>query len=81
MCLGIPARVIEPVGPDSWLAEIGGGRREIDLRLLADEPIEPGDWVFVHLGFAMGRLTEDEARESLETLTLLAEPGPDGDDT
>jgi hydrogenase expression/formation protein HypC len=78
MCLGIPARVIEPVGQDSWLAEIGGGRREISLALLADEPIEPGDWVFVHLGFAMGRLTEGEARETLEMLATLAAPGPDG---
>jgi hydrogenase expression/formation protein HypC len=71
MCLGLPARIVELSGDDGCIAELGGERREISLALLADEPIEPGDWVYVHLGYALERLTADEAREALETLAIL----------
>jgi hydrogenase expression/formation protein HypC len=71
MCLGMPARIVELSGAEGCIAELGDERREISLALLADEPIAPGDWVYVHLGYAMERLTADEAREALETLALL----------
>jgi hydrogenase expression/formation protein HypC len=75
MCLGLPARIVELSGDDRCIAELGGERREISLALLADEPVEPGDWVYVHLGYAMERLTADEAREALETLAILEPQG------
>lgn len=74
MCLGLPARIVELSGDDRCIAELDGERREISLALLADEPIVSGDWVYVHLGYALERLTAEEAREALETLAILQPP-------
>ena len=71
MCLGIPAQVVE-VRPDGLAtADIGGVRREISVALI-DGPVEPGDWLLLHVGFALGRIDEAEAEA---TLALLAEAG------
>ncbi len=67
MCLGIPVRLLEKRG-DKGIGEIGGVRREIDLRLLED--VEVGDYVILHAGFAIQKLDEKEAEE---TLSLLKE--------
>lgn len=75
MCLGLPARIVG-LSSDEWcVVELDGERREISLALLADEPIGPGDWVYVHLGYALERLSADEARATIEALAVL-EPGP-----
>ncbi|MQY26331.1 HypC/HybG/HupF family hydrogenase formation chaperone [Nocardia aurantia] len=69
MCLGIPGRIVEIVDAADHLAtvEVDGVQRAISVRLLADAPPGPGDWVLVHVGFAMARIDEAEA-----TLTLAA---------
>lgn len=65
MCLGIPGRV-EQVEPGSDLArvDVAGVVREINLALL-DGPFAPGDYVLIHSGFALERMTAAEARDAL----------------
>ena len=55
MCLGIPGEVVEllPNHPDLARVEVSGVRRAVNIGLLADEPPQPGDWVLIHVGFAM----------------------------
>jgi hydrogenase expression/formation protein HypC len=71
MCLGIPAQIVELVDHERGTvrAEVGGVRRTVSVALLDGEPA-PGEWVLVHVGFALQRIDEQEARE---TLALLAE--------
>ncbi|MGH9640396.1 MAG: HypC/HybG/HupF family hydrogenase formation chaperone, partial [Bryobacteraceae bacterium] len=54
MCLAIPAKVVELSSsePSRALIEVGGVRRSIDTGLLAEDPVQTGDWVLVHVGFA-----------------------------
>lgn len=67
MCLGLPGRVVEFV-PGSVLArvDVAGVVRDINLEWV-NGPFEPGDYVLVHSGFALQRLTADEARDALGT--------------
>ncbi len=73
MCLGIPGEVVEIVDPIEYLAkvDVSGIRRTISIRLLADEGVEPGDWVLVHVGFAMSKIDEGEAATTLEQIARL----------
>ncbi len=77
MCLGIPARVLEVVDRAGGLArvDVSGVRREISVALVdeADAPIRPGDWVLVHVGFALARIDEADAKETLELLQRAAD--------
>jgi hydrogenase expression/formation protein HypC len=70
MCLGIPGEVIEflPDQPDLARVNVSGVRRVINVGLLSDDPPEPGEWVLIHVGFALARIDEDEARETLALL-------------
>ena len=72
MCLGIPGQVIEVVDREGGLArvDISGVRREVSVALVDEPaaPIEPGDWVLVHVGFALSRIDEAQAHETLELL-------------
>jgi hydrogenase expression/formation protein HypC len=70
MCLAIPARVVELVAPDSALIDLGGVRKQISLALV--DGIAPGDYVIVHVGYALARL---DPREAQRTLALFAEAG------
>ena len=76
MCLAIPGQVVELIDADNQLAtgDVVGVRRSVNVSLLADEDggVAPGDWVLIHVGFALSRVDEDEARA---TLRLLAEMG------
>ncbi|MBN9389291.1 MAG: HypC/HybG/HupF family hydrogenase formation chaperone [Chloroflexi bacterium] len=73
MCLGIPGQIIEFVDDQNNLArvEVSGVKRNVNVSLLRGE-IGPGDWVLIHVGFAMSKLDE---REAQETLKLLYEMG------
>jgi len=79
MCLGIPGRIVEIVdaGNKLGLVEIGGIRRQVNLACVvdADHPVEAcvGEWVIVHVGFAMSRIDERQAAETLETLAELGD--------
>jgi hydrogenase expression/formation protein HypC len=69
MCLGIPAQLVdgEAGHPDLAVVDMGGVHRTINVGLL-DEPPRPGDWVLVHMGFALSAMTPEEAREALAAL-------------
>lgn len=75
MCLAIPARVVEflPGEPNRALVEVVGVRRQIDTSLLENEGLRPGDWVLVHVGFALSRIGEADALDQLRVLALLGE--------
>jgi|SRR6476646_7842369 len=76
MCLAIPGKIIELV-PDteSRLAtvEVVGVRRKVDLGLLQDDLPKPGDWVLIHVGFAMSKISEQDAADQIQTLMVLGE--------
>jgi hydrogenase expression/formation protein HypC len=73
MCLGIPGQVIELLEVHEHLAriDVSGVGRVVNIGLLEDEELGPGDWVLIHVGFAMSKIDEDEARRALEGLQLL----------
>ena len=71
MCLAIPALVLELSGSDAAVVELAGVRRTISLALLDD--VAPGDYVIVHVGYALSKLDPDEAQR---TLALFAATGP-----
>jgi hydrogenase expression/formation protein HypC len=76
MCLAIPARLVEYVDEDRTYGkvELGGVQRRINTSLLVGEDAtEPGEYVLVHVGFALSRVSETEAAE---TLRILEEMGP-----
>jgi hydrogenase expression/formation protein HypC len=75
MCLGIPGQVVELVDANNQLAkvEVAGVRRNINIGLLDDVAIEPGDWVLIHVGFAMAVIDEAEAARALEGLQLMGQ--------
>jgi hydrogenase expression/formation protein HypC len=70
MCLGIPGEILELAEhEDLAVASVEGVKRMINIGLLADEGLEPGDWVLIHLGFALERVEEKTARASLDFVT------------
>lgn len=79
MCLAIPGKVVELIGEHRALIDYGGTRREADVTFVH---ADVGDWVIVHAGFALQKLDEKDARETLdlwnEALELLGAPGGSG---
>lgn len=72
MCVGVPMQVVSIDGSDA-VAEIDGVKRQASLMLLADE-VQVGDFVIVHAGFAISKLDEEEARETLEMMREVFAP-------
>jgi hydrogenase expression/formation protein HypC len=70
MCLGIPGELIRPDEdqPDLAVVDVSGVRRKINVGLLEGEDLRPGDWVLIHVGFALSKISEDEARAVLDFL-------------
>lgn len=75
MCLGIPGEIVELNGdePDLASVAVGGVRRMINIGLLEGEPLAPGDWVLIHVGFALSKVDEEEARATLSLLQRMGE--------
>jgi hydrogenase expression/formation protein HypC len=75
MCLAIPGKIIEisPDNPDSALVDVVSVRRRVDLGLLQDDRPKPGDWVLIHVGFAMSKISEEDANDQMQTLRMLGE--------
>ena len=75
MCLAIPGKIIEiaPDNPRSALVDVVGMRRKVDLGLLEDDRPVPGDWVLIHVGFAMSKISEADAMDQMRTLEMLGE--------
>jgi hydrogenase expression/formation protein HypC len=75
MCLAIPGKIIEiaPDNTNSALVDVVGVRRHVDLGLLEDDKPKPGDWVLIHVGYAMSKISEQDATEQMRTLEMLGE--------
>lgn len=73
MCLAIPGEVVAVTDAATNLAtvDVGGVRRVVNVSLVDD--IGPGDWVLVHVGFAMSKIDESEARTTLELLAQIGQ--------
>ena len=75
MCLGIPGQVVEITDPATRLAkvDVNGVQRTISIRLLDGQPLAPGDWVLVHVGFAMARIDQHEADLTLAAVKQMGQ--------
>lgn len=75
MCLGIPGQVVDIVDEDNAIArvDVSGVKRNVSVALLKAEGIGPGDWVLIHVGFAMSKIDEAEAHETLKSLQTMGE--------
>jgi hydrogenase expression/formation protein HypC len=78
MCLGIPGQIVEITDTQKKLAivSVAGVKRQVNIACIVDEQHPPeaclGDWVLVHVGFAMNRINEEEAAETLKLLEEIA---------
>ncbi|MBD2597652.1 HypC/HybG/HupF family hydrogenase formation chaperone [Nostoc spongiaeforme FACHB-130] len=78
MCLGIPGQIVEITDTQKKLAivNVAGVKRQVNIACIVDEQHPPlaclGDWVLVHVGFAMNRINEEEAAETLKLLAEIA---------
>lgn len=77
MCVGIPGKVVEiyeDLIPTAKV-DVGGVRRQVNIDLVhdADNPLQVGDWVLIHVGFAMSRIDEKEAQQTLALLREISE--------
>lgn len=70
MCLGIPGEVIERLADQRDLARVNvsGVKRVVNVGLLDEDPPVPGDWVLIHVGFALSKIDEGEAAAALQFL-------------
>jgi hydrogenase expression/formation protein HypC len=75
MCLAIPGKIVElfPGPPFHAMVDVAGVRRSVDLGLLEDDQPGVGDWVLIHVGFAMSRISEKDAAEQMRLLAMLGE--------
>jgi hydrogenase expression/formation protein HypC len=75
MCLAIPGKIVSlvPDEPHLGVVEVTGVRRRVDLGLLLEDMPTIGDWVLIHVGFAMSRISEQDAAEQMQLLTMLGE--------
>jgi hydrogenase expression/formation protein HypC len=76
VCLAIPGQVLEIIDPANQIAKVDvvGVRRNINVSLLADDDAggaEPGDWVLIHVGFALSKVDEEEAHATLRLLERM----------
>jgi hydrogenase expression/formation protein HypC len=75
MCLAIPGQVIEIVDSENRLAlvEVAGVRRNVNVSLLDEDgsSAQPGDWVLIHVGFALSKVDEEEAHATLSLLERM----------
>ena len=78
MCLGIPGQIVEIVDLERHIAkvDVSGVRRNVNIGLLAETPdaVSVGDWVLIHVGFAMSKIDEDEASATRAFLEQLGDP-------
>lgn len=74
MCLGIPGQVIEMLDHEHLArVDVAGVGRVINIGLLEDEAITPGDWVLIHVGFAMSKIDEEEAAQAMAGLQMMGQ--------
>lgn len=75
MCLGIPGQILEIVDDKNSIAKVvvSGVKRNVSIALVRPEGIEPGDWVLIHVGFAMSKIDEGEAHDTMKALHTMGD--------
>ncbi len=75
MCLGIPGQIIDIVDDANSIAkvDVSGVKRNVSIALVRPEGIAPGDWVLIHVGFAMSKIDETEAHETMKALKMMGD--------
>ncbi len=81
MCLAIPGRIVDIIDEENQLAkvEVGGVRRNVNIGMLDRETTKVGDYVLIHVGFAMSKIDEKEAEETLRVLQQMGSYEPEFD--
>jgi hydrogenase expression/formation protein HypC len=77
MCLALPAKIVDfPANePGIAVVDVLSVERRVNVDLLRNEQLAVGDWVLLHVGFAMSKVSEKDAREQIELLMMLGETG------
>ena len=75
MCLGIPGQILNIVDDANSIAkvDVSGVKRNVSIALVRPDGIEPGDWVLIHVGFAMSKIDEKEAYETMKGLQTMGD--------
>jgi hydrogenase expression/formation protein HypC len=75
MCLAIPGQIVEvhEDGADLATVDVSGVRRRVNIGLLEGQSVTAGDWVLIHVGFAMNKIGEEQAREQMRMIAILGE--------
>ena len=75
MCLGIPCQIVDIVDDENSIAKVivSGVKRNVNVALVRPDGIGPGDWVLIHVGFAMSKIDEVEAQETMKALNSMGE--------
>ena len=75
MCLGIPGQIIDIVDDSNSIAKVNvsGVKRNVNVALVRPAGIVSGDWVLIHVGFAMSKIDENEARETMKALQTMGD--------
>ena len=73
MCLAIPGQIVDAPRGDFATVDVLGVRRDVNVALLEPDGVRAGDWVLIHVGFAMTKIDEQEARTTLELLASLGQ--------
>jgi hydrogenase expression/formation protein HypC len=75
MCLGIPGEVVtlDADRPGMATVDVGGARRQVNVMLIEEDGVGPGDWVLIHVGFALAKIDEEEARLTLSHLEEMGQ--------
>jgi hydrogenase expression/formation protein HypC len=75
VCLAIPGKIIELCADEPQLAvvDVGGVRRRVNIDLLREESLGVADWVLIHVGFAMSKISVEDAEEQMRLLAMLGE--------
>lgn len=75
MCLAIPGKIVGFQDESRHFAtvEVSGVRRQVNIDLLSHEGLQSGDWVLIHVGFAMSKISQREAEDQLKFLAMLGE--------
>jgi hydrogenase expression/formation protein HypC len=77
LCLALPAKIVNfpPNEPGVAVVDVLSVERRVNVDLLRDEDLAIGDWVLLHVGFAMSKVSEKDAHEQIELLMMLGETG------
>ena len=75
MCLAIPGQIVRLLDDEGHYAvvDVSGVRRTINIGLLREDGVKPDDWVLIHVGFAMSKISDEQAKDQLRLLEMLGE--------